>query len=380
MTFRSAAAALLGSLLLAVPAQAEITPGVGIAGVKVEDTQAQVRALHGEPSSTGPSGENTAWHYSALSLTVIFRPAATAEHVLTLSPTERTATGVGPGSTVAEVQAAYPDITCQQFPDINDCYLLHADEGRTIRTAFLSDTGDPASLVHQVSVFVLPGPPPPAAPQPVASPAPPPPAVPAPAGAEVGKAFAPAAVTGQVYVKQADGTFRPLQAGERIPDGSEIDARKGSVAIKVALTDGTQQQGKFGGGLFVLDQRDDGRSTTALLKGPATCARGSRTPATQQFRAKASRSLQSEAGRGFLTRGLAATAAPSKGSTWLTEDTCDGTRVTVTKGAVDVAAVRGKAKPVSVRPGQAVYVTRQGKVVKRGSKSAKRPRKKKQRR
>ena len=168
---------------------------------------------------------------------------------------------------------------------------------------------------------------------------------------------------GVVYV-QAPGSHRRVKlAGTlRIPIGSSVDTSTGTVSLTTAATHGTQH-GDFHGGRFSVEQptapahgaaatrSSSSRLVTTLrLSGSlAGCpvdpdhdgdvdvtydAHAAGVQATIARRRPRRRRLwANESGGGWSTTGSDA-AATVLGTTWLTEDTCAGTRITVQRGVV----------------------------------------------
>jgi len=167
----------------------------------------------------------------------------------------------------------------------------------------------------------------------------------APEAPVLGRAVVVAPVAGTILIRRpgADAATR-LAAGEQIPVGSLLDARRGTVALTSALPGGSTQTGRFGGGRFSVSQPAGGGGVTELvLRGPelGACRRasGRRTTTTARAaarRRKPARRLWGEdKGGRFRTRGRNSVATV-RGTRWLTEDTCAGTLTRVVEGAVDV--------------------------------------------
>jgi hypothetical protein len=149
-----------------------------------------------------------------------------------------------------------------------------------------------------------------------------------------------APASGTVLVRRPGArTATPLGPHEEIPVGSLVDARRGTVALTSALPGGRTQTGRFSGGRFSITQPARAEGMTELsLRGPelASCRPASPGKARAAARRKPARRLwgQDEGGR-FRTRGRNSVATV-RGTRWLTEDTCAGTRTRVLEGAVDV--------------------------------------------
>jgi hypothetical protein len=145
--------------------------------------------------------------------------------------------------------------------------------------------------------------------------------------------------------------FVPLTEARQIPTGSQIDARRGTLAITSA-TDVKRktQTGTFSAGLFKLTQGASkaakGLTTLSLLEGAfagapsyASCPKPATDPRRVARAAVSSRILQTLHARDnhgrFATRGRYS-AATVRGTQWDTVDRCDGTLTAVQRGTVSV--------------------------------------------
>jgi len=157
----------------------------------------------------------------------------------------------------------------------------------------------------------------------------------------------------------------PLVDGARVPVGSVIDATHGTVDM-TAVRDraGTTQSGRFWGGAFVVEQRRSGDLTTEIkLRGGSRsgCSRQSVLRAAavagsteRRRRRRVVRQLWGNDNHGrFSTHGANAVATV-RGTTWLTQDRCNGTLVRVRKGRVDVADLV-RHRTVKVTAGHAYF-------------------------
>jgi hypothetical protein len=178
-----------------------------------------------------------------------------------------------------------------------------------------------------------------------AAPAQPPPPV-------AGRTVNVAVVSGTVRVRlRGTNRFVDLRRLRQIPTGSELDTLRGRVRLSSAAARGTQS-GVFFDGRFVVTQVRRGTRLTSLrLSGSLRCPRRAAAGGAPPPR----RRLWGNAKGAFRTRGRYATAVV-RGTTWLTEDTCAGTRVRVRTGRVEVFdIVRGRR--IQLRAGQS-YVAR----------------------
>ncbi len=166
-------------------------------------------------------------------------------------------------------------------------------------------------------------------------------------------------VTGTVTIKRPGQAAVPLTPGQPVPNGSLIDATHGRVTLS-----GPNGADVFYAGAFVV------LSTTELAPGTKT-----RQPVVElrlaggdfgNCRTTASvgkpppktvvRHVWGKGKGHFRTKGRYA-AATVRGTFWLTEDRCDGTRVLVRQGKVEVRDLV-KKKTVLLTPGQSYVATR----------------------
>jgi hypothetical protein len=119
------ATALVVLLVSAAAASAAIVPQRGIAGVRLAMTRAQVRAVLGAPSAAvhgrNDFGSFTVYRYRGLRVT--FQGNRTVTAILTTRTTERTAAGVGVGSTEGQVQAKVAGLRCRTESGFRHCSL-----------------------------------------------------------------------------------------------------------------------------------------------------------------------------------------------------------------------------------------------------------------
>jgi hypothetical protein len=165
--------------------------------------------------------------------------------------------------------------------------------------------------------------------------------------------------SGDVMVK-APGvpTYVALSQLTSVPVGSIVDTRQGSITLRTALPDGKTQSAVFHGGLFEVRQPMGSAGLTELrLRGPVpTCASGSARAAATTKRKRKLRRLWGRDNNGrFRTRG-GNSVATVRGTSWFTEDRCDGTLTRVSSGSVSVRDLR-RHRTVLVRAGQS-YLAR----------------------
>ncbi len=124
----AAAAALAAST-----AGAAIVSQQGIAGVKIGMTQAKVRSVLGKPTSvkrgSNDFGKYTIFKYAGLQTE--FQGNATLTGVSTTRTSERTAAGIGVGSTEAQVKAKIKGVKCATDSG-RHCYLGKFRAGRRV--------------------------------------------------------------------------------------------------------------------------------------------------------------------------------------------------------------------------------------------------------
>jgi hypothetical protein len=202
------------------------------------------------------------------------------------------------------------------------------------------------------------------APAPAVAPAPVP-VAPAPAPqpvATLGSTVVAAPVAGTVRVKAPGAAgFTTLAAGATIPVGAVLDTRGGTVALTTALDGGRTQTATFHSGVFQVRQSKTAHGLTDIfLRGPAlNCGptRASARAAAVAKRKPPKRQLwgRDNGGR-FRTHGKNS-AATVRGTSWVTTDTCAGTRTTVRSGAVSVRDVH-RHRTVLVRAGHSYLARR----------------------
>lgn len=179
----------------------------------------------------------------------------------------------------------------------------------------------------------------------------------APAGRPVlHRAVAVAPAKGTVLVRLPNAARAvPLAEAAKLPLGSEIDARGGTVRLTSAASAATSQTGLFSGGRFRVRQGNGARPYTQLVLSGGDFSHCPRATGARASRKGPSRRLwgRDNGGR-FSTIGRSASATV-RGTRWLTEDTCAGTRVTVAEGAVSVRPRRG-GHAVTVRAGHSRLV------------------------
>jgi hypothetical protein len=207
---------------------------------------------------------------------------------------------------------------------------------------------------------------------------PPPPPVP-------GKSVVVKVISGQVFIKYPPGYvpratgpakgFVPFAGAANIPVGSQLDTRKGRVALTSAATTGgvKTQTSDFYQGIFQVKQSVPKRkpkkpaalTTDLVMKGQiarSQCAplKGARVATVSaKKKKKGPKAVLGKLwgnGKGkFRTKGKYS-AATVRGTIWLIEDRCEGTFTKVVRGTVQVRDVRRK-RTVTVKAGH-TYLAR----------------------
>ena len=175
--------------------------------------------------------------------------------------------------------------------------------------------------------------------------------------------------TGDVFVI-VNGRRTRLTAATQLTFPVTLDTLNGRVALTVALPDGTLQTATFFDGIFVVDQNLESvpaRSTKQVrqraitevrLQGgnfARTCGPTRRLSSADQRPGRRVRRVWGNGRGNFRTRGRYASATV-RGTTWLTQDQCNGTLVRVTVGSVLVNDLP-RRRQVVVRAGKS-YLAR----------------------
>ena len=137
-------------------------------------------------------------------------------------------------------------------------------------------------------------------------------------------------------------TFVELDAARGIPTGSEVDTRKGVVELtSIPRAGKPPETARFYDGLFRITQ-SNGITTLTLTEKLAACPKKGRAAAAAK-KPKTRRLWGDGKGR-FRTSGKYS-AATVRGTRWLVQDSCAGTRTRVAQGVV---TVRDKVKRKSI--------------------------------
>ena len=183
-------------------------------------------------------------------------------------------------------------------------------------------------------------------------------------------------VSGEVFVKLPAGSastsqakppkgFVKLEGAETIPVGATLDTKRGRVKVRSAAdTKRKTQTGQFFRGRFkirqvrikrrskklITDMRLDGSSFKKACR-----ANRASISAKRKRSKKRVRRLFGDAKGSFRTSGRNA-AATVRGTRWSVQDRCDGTKVTVQRGRVEVRD-KVRRKTIIVRTGH-TYLAR----------------------
>jgi hypothetical protein len=146
------AAALVAALVLAAAASATIVVGRGIGGVTIGMSRSAVRAKLGKPTTVvhakNEFGPYTQFRY--VGYTVDFQDNGPVTSVETTLARERTAAGVGVGSTWGQVKTKVPGVVCEGSPELGHCHVGKLLPGRTVTDFFFRK-----SHVQRVLVGVM---------------------------------------------------------------------------------------------------------------------------------------------------------------------------------------------------------------------------------
>jgi hypothetical protein len=162
-------------------------------------------------------------------------------------------------------------------------------------------------------------------------------------------------VSGHVFYRLPHSKqFVELPGLRQIPFGTIVDAREGSVVVTAAHTGGGEQTGEFFSGEFMLTQSHNGMVTATLVGGGLAQCAGKGAHHASVAAAKRHRKLWANAHGTFSTKGNYAVGAV-QGTEWLTEDTCQGTLIRVTRDKVKVTNLRNHHS-VMVLAGHSIFV------------------------
>jgi hypothetical protein len=137
----SSCAALLAALVLPAVASAQIQVDKGIAGARLSNTTAQVHAALGTPTSVR-RGRNDFGRFVqegyAGGIIVFYQGGSRVTSVVTSGLGDRTAKGVGVGSTEQAVRANISGIRCETVSGTRSCHTNSFTPGRRDTDFFLT--------------------------------------------------------------------------------------------------------------------------------------------------------------------------------------------------------------------------------------------------
>jgi len=160
-------------------------------------------------------------------------------------------------------------------------------------------------------------------------------------------------ISGNVLVRRPGSRrFVELEAADAIPLGSRVDVKRGVLELTSQRSrGGGNQSARFRGGIFRVTQPGS-VTQLALVEALARCGRGGAGAAARK---KKSRRLWGDGKGKFRTSGRYSSATV-RGTRWLVQDTCAGTRTRVVRGSVTVRD-RVQRRTVILRAGRS-YLAR----------------------
>jgi hypothetical protein len=146
------------------------------------------------------------------------------------------------------------------------------------------------------------------------------------------------------YRRPGSSAFVTLGADRAIPTGSEIDVKKGTLALSSAAGGAkADQTAIFNGGIFKVNQSKGSALTTLKLTEPLACPRAASASKARH------RKLFGSGHGAFRTQGHFGSATV-RGTRWTVDDTCTTTKLTVLHGRVSFLDLV-KHKTISVTTG-----------------------------
>jgi hypothetical protein len=184
----------------------------------------------------------------------------------------------------------------------------------------------------------------------VTTPGPPPVSTPVPVE---GKTVVVTVLSGSVALKvPRQRAYKELTGTAIVPMKTLVNTTSGRVKL-AAQAGGKTQIGRFDSGKFRVTQLRNGITQLALA-GPLVCSKRARAAAKPK--PKKRRLWGSDNGGKYRTHGQNSVATV-RGTRWLTEDTCAGTRIHVSEGSVRVWDTKG-GRSVILRAGQERFTPR----------------------
>jgi hypothetical protein len=134
------ALAALSALALPAAAPALVQVDKGIAGARLGNTVAQVHAALGRPSRV-TNGSNDFGRFRQETygggIEVFYQGTRTVTSVVTTGLGDRTAKGVGVGSSEADVRAKVPGVRCETSSGSRSCHTHTFTAGRRVTDFFI---------------------------------------------------------------------------------------------------------------------------------------------------------------------------------------------------------------------------------------------------
>jgi hypothetical protein len=130
------------ALLLALPAagHATIVISKGIAGLQIGDSRSKALRLLGPPESEDRFKGGKNLYYAHGPVSEVSFGAIGLNQIETASPGQRTARGIGPGSSMSKLQQAYPKMHCSvEVKGSNACRTSTRRKHLRIYTTFELD-------------------------------------------------------------------------------------------------------------------------------------------------------------------------------------------------------------------------------------------------
>jgi hypothetical protein len=138
-------AGVIAALALPTAAGATIVPQKSIGGVSLGQKESKVRSALGAPkrvkNGTNEFGPYRILYYARVQIT--FQGLATVTQVETTSALERTAAGIGVGSTKAQVKAKVKGVVCET----GHCHIGKFNPGARVTDFFLNASGHVSRVV-----------------------------------------------------------------------------------------------------------------------------------------------------------------------------------------------------------------------------------------
>jgi len=132
----SIGAAIVAALVLVGAASAKLVPQQGMAGVALGMSRTQARTVLGAPSrvihARNEFGVYTEFRYAGRSLRLVFQGNGGLTSISTTGRGQRTRTGVGVGSTEAQVKQGVPGVRCAGTGTARHCFLGIFSAGKRV--------------------------------------------------------------------------------------------------------------------------------------------------------------------------------------------------------------------------------------------------------